>query len=144
MAIYIKKTDSEFSLQSIESALREPEFHLYFGRKSSAPSLPLAPQIVNKPSLKEAFSEYSVEFPTPIKDDKLEWLQKTFSQYPLKTLYDDTGISYFWEAGIDSGLKELQSVERYDQPTSRKRWQFTSRRECMAIEKSEEATNVHQ
>lgn len=144
VAIYLKKTDLEFSLQSIESALREPEFQLYFGRKSSVPSLPLAPKIVNKPNLKEAFSEYSVEFPIPIKSDALEWMKKIYSQYPRKTLYDDTGISYFWEASIDSGFEELQSVERYDQPTSRKRWQFTSRRECMTIEKSEEATNVHQ
>ena len=145
VAVYLKKVNSEFSIGIIEKALRNPVFHLYFGRKSCAPSLPLAPKLVVSSNLKGAFSEYSVVFPTPITEGAPDWLQKVFSDYPQKTVFAaDEGIYYFWEDGIETGLTSMQSVERYDQPLSRKRWQFTFRREHMAIEKGEEAVNVHQ
>ena len=148
VAIYLKKTDSEFSLQTIENALCEPEFHLYFGRKSCVPALPLDPKQIDAVCLKEVFEEYSVgafyKTAVPVRDEISDWLKKAFEQYPQRVLSDSNGVSYFWEDGVESGFKSLQSVERYDQPTSRKRWQFTSRREFMAIGDSEEVTNVHQ
>lgn len=147
VAIYLKKTHSEYSLQVIESALREPHFHLYFGRKSCVPALPLEPKQIDAASLKDAFGEYCVgafKKPLlPIADNTLNWLKDAFEQYPEKTLSGNT-ISYFWEDDVEPGLTVLQSVERYDQPISRKRWQFTSRRECMAMEKKEEVADVHQ
>lgn len=145
VVVYLKKENPEFSIEIIEKALREPAFHIYFGRKSCVPSLPLAPKVVISSNLKGAFSEYAVVFPAPLTEDAPDWLQKVFSDYPEKTVFAaGDGISYFWEEGIESGLTPLQSVERYDQPTSRKRWQFTFRREYMAIEKGEEAVNVYQ
>ncbi len=146
VAVYLKDVNSEYSIEIIEEALRKPAFHLYFGRKSCVPSLPLAPKVVVSTNLKSAFSEYTVIFPTPLAEGAPDWLQKVFSDYPEKTVFaaSGDGISYFWEDGIESGLTPLQSVERYDQPLSRKRWQFTFRREYMAIEKGEEAVNVHQ
>ena len=128
-------------LQVIADAMQKPTFHLYFGRKSSAPALPLAPLLVQTETVKEAFSHYKTNFISPIDDTAPEWLKKAFETYPNKTLFD-SNISYFWEDGIKSRLDMLHSTERYDQPSSRKRWQFSSRRENMAMEKREETTNV--
>jgi CRISPR system Cascade subunit CasD len=142
VVIYLKEEKMEFSLEQIEKALQEPRFHLYFGRKSCVPSLPLAPKIVDKSNLKEAFTDFEVKFPSPISELAPEWLKKSFGLYPHKTLFD-SHVSYFWEEGVESGYAPLQSVERYDQLLSRKRWQFTSRREYMAVEKRLEAADVH-
>lgn len=139
VAIYLK--DDTFTLDEIQKSLREPTFHLYFGRKSSAPALPLAPKIVESTTLKEAFGQYCVDFISPIDETKPEWLQNAFSQYPSAVLSDKI-ISYFWEDGVDMGFSSVQSIERYDQPSSRKRWQFNSRRENMAIVNREELTDV--
>lgn len=144
IAIYSKPENTQFPLDKIEKALNNPHFHLYFGRKSCVPALPLAPAIIESSNLKEAFSGFNPVFPVPVDDDIPSWLLKSYEQYPENTLFDETNIIYFWEEGAVSGLSHLQSVERYDQPLSRKRWQFTSRREYMAMEKRSEVKNVHQ
>jgi len=141
VGIYLKDTLSGITLQQIVDALHEPTFHLYFGRKSSAPALPLAPKIVEGATLKDVFSQYAITFVPPVTEKSPEWLQKAFESYPSKTLFDKN-ITYYWDDGIDSGLRSTHSVERYDQPTSRKRWQFTTRREYSALVSREEATNV--
>ena len=142
-----KENEIITTIQDIENALREPHFHLYFGRKSCVPGLPLDPKPIDATSLKEAFEKYCVsaieKVVIPIHENKKDLLKKAFEQYPQKTLTEDT-LTYFWEEGIDSGFKKMQSVERYDEPLSRKRWQFTSRREYMAIIKKGEASDVFQ
>jgi hypothetical protein len=91
--------------------------------------------------VKEAFDQYQNGFISPVDSTAPEWLKKAFEIYPTKTLFDSS-ITYFWEDGIESGIKLLHTVERYDQPSSRKRWQFSSRRENMGVVKREELTNV--
>jgi len=142
VAVYLKEGKTEYSLEKIERALREPYFHLYFGRKSCVPSLPLAPVITDNFNLKDAFAAFKVKFPSPVKDDIPEWLRNIFSDYPNKTLFE-SNVSFYWEEGVISGFTSLQSVERYDQPLSRGRWQFTSRKEYMAVEKRLEVASVH-
>ena len=143
IAVYLKNEKSEFSLEKIEGALREPSFHQYFGRKSCVPALPLAPLLIEKSNLKEAFVVFKVKFPLSVNDRSSAGLQKVFSEYPQKTLYESK-VSYFWEEGVVAGLEPLHIVERYDQPLSRKRWQFGARKEYMAIENKEEAEDVYQ
>ena len=143
VAVYFKEEKTEFSLDQIKKALQKPCFHLYFGRKSCVPSLPLAPITIDKSNLKEAYDSYEVKFPLPISGNTPGWLQGIFSDYPQKTLFE-SNVSYFWEEGVASGFMPLQSVERYDQLLSRKRWQFTNRKEHMAVEKKLEAADVHQ
>lgn len=142
VAVYLKEGKTEFSLEQIERALREPYFHLYFGRKSCVPSIPLAPTVADKTNLKEAFASFEVKFPSPVTDSAPEWLKIVFSDYPQKTLFE-SNVSYFWEDGVTSGFMAVQSVERYDQPLSRRRWQFTSRTEYIAVEEKLEAADVH-
>ncbi len=142
VALYVK--NDSFSLKRIQSALQKPAFHLYFGRKSAVPALPLAPLVVSADILKEAFDQYQVKFVSPIDKTSPEWLQKAFEQYPQKTLFYKQ-IHYFWEEDLQSpGISVLHSSERYDQPLSRKRWQFSSRREVMAVLPREEVVNVSQ
>ncbi len=140
IAIYFKK-EKEFTINKIANALQKPYFHLYFGRKSCVPSLPLAPVVVDKSNLREAFDSYQVKFPLSITDNAPEWLQNIFMDYYKKTFFG-SNVSYFWEEDVSSGFNTLQSVERYDQPLSRKRWQFTTRKEYMAVEKRLEDTDV--
>ncbi len=141
IAVYIKKNSSDLTLESIEKALREPVFHLYFGRKSAAPALPLAPLQVEGDTLKDVFGQYCPKFVSPVKDSEPEWLKKAFNQYPSETVMDDN-ITYFWEEGIESGIPLLQTAERYDMPLSRKRWQFCSRFEHMGMLTREEVSCV--
>lgn len=125
-------------LEEIQAALQQPAFHLYFGRKSSVPALPLAPLVVSADTLKEALDQYQVQFVSPIDETSPEWLLEAFEQYPQKILFDKQ-IHYFWEEDLPSpGISALHSTERYDQPISRKRWQFSSRREEMAVLSREE------
>ncbi len=142
IAVYTKNTGGQYSLQELSEHLNNPVFHIYFGRKSCVPALPLSPQIIKAQNLREAFSNYPINFPLPVNDDIPDWLQKVYEDYPRKTLFSDSTF-YYWEDGVDSGFDhELQSVERYDQLLSRQRWQFTYRREYMAVE-NEGGENVH-
>jgi len=135
VAVYLKHKTDELTLDQISNKLQRPEFQLYFWRKSCVPALPLAPKLIEAEELKNAFTEYQVDVCSPeIKNDP-EWLKQVYKTYPGKILYDKNGITFYWEEGINSGFeKAIQSVDRYDQPISRKRWQFASRREFMTIE----------
>lgn len=135
VAIYLKYKTDELTLGQIAEKLKHPEFQLYFGRKSCVPALPLDPKLIEAENLNKAFTGYPIEICFPeIKNDP-EWLKQVYKTYPEKTLFDKNGMTFYWEEGIESGFeKSIQSVDRYDQPISRKRWQFSSRREFMTIE----------
>jgi len=135
IALYCK--NELISLVDIEKALQEPVFHLYFGRKSNPPALPLMPVVVEAENLKEVFSQFKVEFALPIGEDSKPWLKDLFEKYPRETLFDKK-IYYFWENDLDAGFELLHSVERYDVASSRKRWQFSPREELMSVGHIEE------
>ncbi len=139
VAIYCK--DDEMSLGEIEKALREPKFHLYFGRKSNPPALPLSPFIIEAETLKEAFSGFRVKFVLPISEDSYAWKQEIFMSYPRETLFGKK-VYYFWEEGVNAGLESMHKVERYDVSSSRKRWQFAPRKEFMSVAQTEESLDV--
>ena len=138
--------DDIMTLKQIVESLQHPVFHIYLGRKSAPPALPLHPQIVEANNLVEAFSR--AEFPTclPVDAGASQWRINSFRQYSQKVLH---GMQrhYYWEAGMTSGIKPLHKTKPYDDPISRRRWQFRMRDEYMAIESTpeshEEDTNVH-
>ncbi len=142
IAVFLKNDKCKYGLEEISDKIKKPVFHIYFGRKSCPPAMPLAPVIVDASNIKEAFLQYGKEFPNkdvlPLESTEAGWKPKIFREYYEKTLFSKD-ITYFWEDDTVTGFdKEVQSVEMYDQPISRKRWQFTSRREYMAIERREE------
>jgi len=107
--------NSHYSLDILEQKLKSPEFHLYLGRKSCPLSLPLNPKIVAADSFKAALDDY----PLPAE---------------IKKLGSDNNSAYYWEKSPSSGIEAHSfSVPRYDQPLSRKHWQFTSRDEYVLL-----------
>lgn len=112
-----KRKDSPYSLDDLKESLNKPRYALYLGRKSCPLSLPLFPQIVEAGNCIEAldkalFPPIIVSYTTG--DDITHWYIKT------------SEARYYWEGTIE-GVTPQQSVERYDNPNNRARWQFTPR-----------------
>lgn len=104
-----------YSLTQLQNALREPRFHLYLGRKACPPAAPLNPELGQFASMKAALDSY-----TPADE--------------LNSLLERAQCRYYWEPHPASGLQETYRGPRYDQPISRKRWQFASREEAVLLE----------
>jgi CRISPR system Cascade subunit CasD len=116
------RNESEFTLKNLAEKLCKPDFTLYLGRKSCPLALPLNPKIINAANFKEALNEASLA------DDLKPLVQKA------------SHISVYWDEGITSGFEqdEIHVITRRDAPISRKRWQFSERREHYASVGKEE------
>lgn len=112
--VAVTSSDDAFSLEKLQTALRYPHFHLYFGRKACPPAAPLNPQIIAADTLKQALDSYVVGEEC-----------KAIKHLPQPR--------YYWEEMDNTGLTEQYRVSRYDQPISRKRWQFASRDEYVSL-----------
>ena len=116
MAIWVKNDSVLWTLSALASALQQPQFTLYLGRKSCPPSLPLQPRVIEVHTLKEAFDEF------PNQDSFLSGLPR------------EGRAGFYWEslshdeAGF-SGDGVQMVYNRRDQILSRKRWQFAVREE---------------
>jgi len=122
IAIWHRGPIATHTLEQLKEALRRPRFTLYLGRKACPPALPLAPHIVSTGNLREAFDQ--ARFPD---QTLLRWLPS-----------GDERI-YVWEASEHPGMEALHVRPRRDEPTSRKRWQFTQRDEYYRSERAAEA-----
>lgn len=112
---------SQYTAWQLADALKKPIFTLYLGRKSCPLALPLSPIVVRSETLREAFHSLA----------------------PSKELADilskDPALVY-WENNVESGLDSQQIITRHDEPRSRKRWQFSERREhCGILRKEDES-----
>jgi len=99
-----------YTLEEVQAGLKNPIFILYLGRKSCPLSVPLNPQIVAAESLQDV-----CRLIPPI-------------QYSGKK---KDSFLVFWEDGVKAGMEMFQRQVRRDHPTSRRRWQFSGRDECM-------------
>ncbi len=113
IAVWLNDT-GDLRLSDLRQALFYPVFHLYLGRKSCPLSVPLSPQIISAQTIKTALDEYRF-------DANIEILQQD--------------ASYYWEKTDNMGCKEDFQTIRYDQPLSKKRWQFLSRPEYVCLNK---------
>lgn len=108
--------DASFTLESLYTALLQPHFVLYLGRKSCPPSMPLAPEILRGiGSVPDAFTSYSQagkDFLGSIVDPERKSAR----------LFSDLD-------GDEMHQIEQQRFIRRDQPGSRLRWQFSEREE---------------
>ena len=109
-----------YSPEELANALNNPVFVPYLGRKSCPLALPVYAQVVNGQNLAAALS--SARFP----DGDL-----------LRGLLHDGDLRVFWEGDEDVGIPAIQTTLRYDNPLSRKRWQFGSRAEHYGILRSD-------
>lgn len=105
----IRATDNApYQLEELQHALLTPVFPLYLGRKSCPPGLPLAPRCVR------------AELAQVLGDENI--------LYPQLRPRKGWGKRCFWEGTAKpAGLHLHQTVNRADQPVSRRRWQFTRR-----------------
>ncbi len=124
-------TGAPFALTAIQTALLEPKYHLYLGRKSCPLAAPLQPQlIIGADNYLFAFNAYQHKpmLPTSITTDgglakrDYDWLGR-----PNDRHYYWEGLPEDFSDSLD--LSKRQTRTRHDQPLSRKRWQFMPRQE---------------
>ncbi len=109
----VLSSDADYSVERLADALLEPVFPLYLGRKSCPPATPLNPEVIPTPELRSALDRYCI---APV----LACLQ--------------TGESrYYWEEGMNAGMRHDYRARRHDQPLSRRRWQFAPRDEYVFL-----------
>lgn len=109
--IAVQETEgAPLALQKLAAALVEPVFPLYLGRKSCPPALPLSPVILEG-TLAEVFRQ----------------AEQTLVCPELTGMLPAADFCY-WE-GEPQGVSPVISVLRSDQPLSKVRWQFTTRRQ---------------
>jgi CRISPR system Cascade subunit CasD len=119
-ALWIEREPVPFSLEELGKALITPKFMLYMGRKSCATAFPLAPAVEGFETLREAL-------------DSREVFEQAVNRISRKQSW-----LYYWDDHHDTGLTSEQSVERWDLPRSRTRWQFSPRLENMCVQTKEE------
>lgn len=120
------RSQAPLALSELRDHLIEPTFMLYLGRKACPLALPLNPHVVPATNLEEALSQ--VTFP-PAPEDYFKRLPKGRSLF----IWDS-------DAGAQTNLNPVQSVERRDEILSRQRWQFAVRREHQAYAQEGDAT----
>lgn len=102
--------------QMAAKALRHPAFFLALGRRACPPARPLCPNIINEPTLREAFEAYDRLYPEPASGLSAS----------------DERMELYWEAETDgpqSGINKFTQLERRDRPKSRgPDWSFTVRK----------------
>ncbi|WDE12327.1 type I-E CRISPR-associated protein Cas5/CasD [Thalassomonas haliotis] len=117
--------DAPYELTNIQQKLLKPVFHLYLGRKSCPLSAPLDPQIITGQGYKNALDGY---------DNKAILPDNSTTGRNKQALALSEPAQYYWEGELtdldnDIELQMIQTNSRYDQISSRKRWQFKPRLE---------------
>jgi CRISPR system Cascade subunit CasD len=101
------KDDAPYSLEEIKSALEEPVFTLFLGRKSCPLALPMEPKIIEAGDVEEAFNN-------------CEFIGASFVQTPRAT-------ALYWDEPTHVGMILLT---RRDKLVNSERRQFTERQEA--------------
>ena len=115
VCLWSRTASPPYSLATLKEHLEKPAFNLYLGRKSCPLSLPLEAQVVPADTISGAFSSAH------------------FKNMPfLNRLELAKDVRVFWE-GDDAGFDSVHTVQRRDDPLSRRRWQFGNRTEHYAM-----------
>jgi CRISPR system Cascade subunit CasD len=104
-------------LDALARALERPVFPLYLGRKSCPPGLPLSPRVLDAPSAAVAFETVDLPLPFPL---------------PVERMRDGgrAHLGIYWEGSPEiAGLEAEESTLRRDDPGSRLRRDYRTRRE---------------
>jgi CRISPR system Cascade subunit CasD len=116
VCLWSRTASPPYPLTVLKQHLENPVFGLYLGRKSCPLALPLQPQVVRADSLSDALS--SAQF---------------YDGPFIARLQSDSDVRIFWEGDMDAGFASVHTVQRRDDPLSRKRWQFGNRTEHSAM-----------
>jgi CRISPR system Cascade subunit CasD len=112
-ALWEKQDRPVPTLSEVGAALNSPAFTPYLGRKACPCALPFAPRLVEASNLTEALRTHSMP------------------GWPGVAAGQDAVL--YWEAGVDAGVEPEARYWRYDEPLSRRRWQFGARWEHQAV-----------
>jgi len=121
VALYSENTES-FTFECLVDALKAPRYTLYLGRKSCPLAFPLMPRIISAENLQQAFDQVPVD-------------NELYRSSIFSTSSADNHITYYWEGmsreetGFPTQSGAYFQHERRDQVASRRRWQFSSRKE---------------
>ncbi len=138
VAVWLKGPDGTIALADVAQALGRPVFAPFLGRKSCPPALPFVPQLVDADHPVQALQ--SVDFAAKEADAlKAVLARRAWPEQVLRTADEQrhpVGRQFAWEGQWPavSGLSELISVERRDEPGRRRAWQFHTRIEHLAHE----------
>jgi CRISPR system Cascade subunit CasD len=118
IGLWIKTDNPKYSLGDIKQALNYPTFHLYLGRKSYPPSLPLGPTIIDSKTLRDAFES------TDLKFDKMQNIE---GNQLFKKILSGGSVRIYWDELENSGYMPNQTFSLRDIPVNRKSWTFRER-----------------
>lgn len=118
-ALWVEQEPAPFSLIELEEAIKRPKYTIYLGRKACPMSIPLSPKVSNFETLKMALDS-----------------RENFEKEVANICRNQTHL-YYWDDTSHSGLRTEQRTERWDQPQSRRRWQFSPRMENFFVAKKE-------
>jgi CRISPR system Cascade subunit CasD len=106
-----------WQLDILAGALRRPVFCLYLGRKSCPPALPLSPRVIAAPSAANALEQAFERAELPLPVERMRGGSRAH-------------LGVFWEGSPEAvGLEAEQSLLRRDDPGSRSRRDYRTRRE---------------
>lgn len=114
------------SLSAMATALREPKFLLYLGRKACAPAAPLWPQLIEAESARAAFATYADRF-----ESARNAAADARGRPPLEPLPALTRIAF--DDHVEAGVPATMTINRKDRLIRRKGWQFGDRTEHIAV-----------
>ena len=121
--------NARYSLMQLAEALKKPKFVLYLGRKSCPVAVPLHPTIVNADNINAALTGYQQQL-------SALW-QETLPNHPAPNSLSLQKIAWSDDFGADDlaavGVQRDLSVNRKDQVITRQGWQFSDRREHIAL-----------
>ncbi len=133
VAVWRREAPLRWTLGELAAALRTPRFVPYLGRKSCPLGLPMAPLLVDEPSVAAAFAARD-------RGADADADARGVAERDRRRLYGRRGRSagVVWAdragAGEPSlGLPEDRTELRRDAPLSRRRWQFALRDEVAAV-----------
>ena len=127
VALQVRSSDTpSYTLIELASALRQPKFTLYLGRKACAPGAPLWPQVIESESAQKAFDTYATLFETARRT-----AAGKHGPLPLEAMGPVTRIAF--DDHIHAGVPHDLSTRRKDRLIRRKGWQFGDRNEHIAL-----------
>jgi CRISPR system Cascade subunit CasD len=114
--IISSRTDNPpYSLETLGDNLKEPSFSMYLGRKACPLALPIDPIIHSASNMKDALE--SAEF----KDELF-----------VQNLINNGASRLYWD-NPEENIPFEHSISRRDNVLSRKRWQFSDRKEYYSM-----------
>lgn len=125
----------QHTLADLASALREPKFALYLGRKACAPAAPLWPQVVEAESAQAAFAAYRTLF-----EAARQAAVDKRGRIPLEAMPRVTRIAF--DDHINAGVPHDITTRRKDRLIRRTGWQFGDRNEHIAIFPEDRSTEI--